>query len=52
MLKRDLFNQDHEAFRSMVQRFIAKEIAPYRDEWEEKGVVPRELWLKAGAAGR
>lgn len=51
MFKRNLFNEDHEAFRSMVRRFIDNEIAPYHAQWEESGVVPRELWLKAGAAG-
>jgi alkylation response protein AidB-like acyl-CoA dehydrogenase len=24
---------------------------PYHDQWEKAGVVPRELWLKAGEAG-
>ncbi len=51
MFKRDLFNEDHDGFRDMVQRFIAKEIAPHHAQWEEAGIVPRELWLKAGAAG-
>ncbi len=51
MFKRELFNEDHEAFRDMVRRFIANEIAPHHDQWEQQGMVPRELWLKAGAAG-
>lgn len=51
MFKRKLFNEDHEAFRSMVRRFIENEIAPHHAAWEASGVVPRELWLKAGAAG-
>ena len=51
MFQRSLFNEDHEAFRSMVRRFIDNEIAPHHAAWEESGVVPRELWLKAGAAG-
>ncbi len=51
MFKRELFTEDHEAFRDMVRRFIAKEIAPHHDEWEAAGMVPRDLWLKAGAAG-
>ncbi len=51
MLKRELFNEDHEAFRSMVRRFIDKEIAPHHASWEEAGIVPRDLWLKAGWAG-
>jgi acyl-CoA dehydrogenase len=51
MLKRNLFNEDHEAFRDMVRKFIDKEIAPNHAQWERDGVVPRELWRKAGAAG-
>ncbi len=51
MFKRQLFNADHEAFRDMVRRFIAQQIAPHHAQWEADGCVPRELWLKAGAAG-
>ena len=51
MFKRDLFTEDHEAFRDTVRRFIEQEIAPHHARWEEEGVVPRDLWLKAGAAG-
>ena len=51
MLKRELFNDDHEAFRNMVRRFIENESAPHHASWEDAGVVPRDLWLKAGAAG-
>ena len=51
MFKRELFNEDHDTFRSMVRRFIEKEIAPFHAGWEVDQVVPRELWLKAGAAG-
>ena len=51
MFKRELFNEDHEAFRDTVRRFIENEIAPHHAKWEDSGVVPRYLWLKAGAAG-
>lgn len=51
MFKRGLFNADHEAFRDMVRRFVENEIAPHHASWERDGIVPRELWLKAGAAG-
>ena len=51
MIHRTLFSTEHEAFRDTVRRFIDKEIAPFHDTWEEQGVVPRDLWLKAGAAG-
>ena len=51
MNKRELFNADHDSFRDTVRKFIAKEIAPFHARWEEDGIVPRDLWLKAGAAG-
>lgn len=51
MIPRTLFAAEHEAFRETARRFIAREIVPHHAEWEKAGVVPRELWLKAGAAG-
>ena len=51
MLERRLFTADHELFRDTVRRFIAAEITPHHDHWEEQGYVDRELWLKAGQAG-
>jgi acyl-CoA dehydrogenase len=51
MFERRLFRDEHEIFRSTVVKFIEREIAPFHKQWEEDGIVPRELWLKAGAAG-
>lgn len=51
MIKRDLFSSDHDAWRDTVRKFIEREIAPHHAQWEEDGIVPRELWRKAGAAG-
>jgi alkylation response protein AidB-like acyl-CoA dehydrogenase len=51
VLKRRLFNDEHEMFRESVRKFIEREIVPYHAQWEQDGMVPRELWLKAGEAG-
>ncbi len=51
MIARGLFQGDLEAFRETVRRFIAKEVAPFHASWEREGVVPKELWRKAGSAG-
>ena len=51
MIERTLFQPEHEMWRDTVRKFIEKEIVPYHDQWEKDGIVPRELWLKAGAAG-
>lgn len=49
--ERTLFSEEHEMFRDSVRKFIDKEIAPYHAQWEKDGVVPRDVWLKAGEAG-
>lgn len=51
MIPRVLFAPEHEMFRDAVRKFIATEITPYHGEWEKAGVVPREIWNKAGEAG-
>ncbi|MBX3500186.1 MAG: acyl-CoA dehydrogenase family protein [Alphaproteobacteria bacterium] len=45
------YTAEHEAFRDTLRRFVAKEIAPYVDEWDEAGEFPRELYRKASAIG-
>src|ERR1700730_14117863 len=42
---------EHQAFRDTVRRFVDREIAPHHAQWEKDGVVSRDLWNKAGAAG-
>jgi acyl-CoA dehydrogenase len=51
MIERTLFGEEHDQWRETVRRFIEKEIVPFHDQWEKDGVVPRDLWLKAGAQG-
>ncbi|WBQ02181.1 acyl-CoA dehydrogenase family protein [Kribbella sp. CA-293567] len=50
-MERHLFDADHDAFRETARAFCEKEIVPHHDSWEEAGIVPRELWTAAGAAG-
>ena len=49
--QRDLFNADHHAFRETVRRFLGQVIEPNLDRHEADGIVERESWEKAGAAG-
>ena len=52
MLKSNLpFTEEHDMLRDAFKKFIDKEITPYHEEWEKEGVVPRELWEKAGENG-
>ncbi|OYX94990.1 MAG: acyl-CoA dehydrogenase, partial [Novosphingobium sp. 35-62-5] len=51
LIPRTAYNEDHEAFRSSVRRFLQDEIAPHAAEWAEAGIVPKSVWPKAGAVG-
>ena len=48
---RALYEPEHELFRTQVRRFFDAEVVPHIATWEEAGITPREVWLKAGAAG-
>jgi acyl-CoA dehydrogenase len=50
-VERDIFTGEHVAFRDLVRSFIAREIAPYHEQWERDGMVSRDVWLAAGRAG-
>src|ERR1700729_2071178 len=50
-MRRQIFTEEHDAFRDMVRAFIAKEITPHHEQWERDGVVSRDVWLAAGRAG-
>jgi alkylation response protein AidB-like acyl-CoA dehydrogenase len=46
-----LYEAEHEDFRKTVRTFFEREVVPHHDAWEREGIVPRELWRKAGEAG-
>jgi len=50
-MRANLLTDEHVMFRDAFRRFVAKEITPHHPQWEQDGIVPRELWQKAGAAG-
>jgi acyl-CoA dehydrogenase len=48
---RSIYDEDHEAFRSMIRDFVEAEVVPHHAEWEAKGHVPREFYLRLGELG-
>jgi alkylation response protein AidB-like acyl-CoA dehydrogenase len=51
-MKREwLFDEEHRMFRESMRKWVASELAPHADEWEEKGEFPIELYRKAGELG-
>ncbi|WP_432148678.1 acyl-CoA dehydrogenase family protein [Streptomyces sp. bgisy029] len=50
-MQRQIFTEEHDAFRETVRAFLAKEVLPYYEQWERDGIVSRDAWLAAGRAG-
>lgn len=50
-LARTLFDEEHDMFRESVRKFVKAEMAPYHEQWEAKGIMPKEVFLAAGELG-
>ncbi|MGY1883785.1 MULTISPECIES: acyl-CoA dehydrogenase family protein [unclassified Blastococcus] len=50
-MKRTLYTTDHEDFRGVVAEFVAREVAPHLERWDDERLIDREVWLKAGEQG-
>jgi alkylation response protein AidB-like acyl-CoA dehydrogenase len=50
-MQRDLFDAEHEIFRSSVREFVEREVSPNVTKWETEGRVDKEMFRKAGRAG-
>ena len=44
-------DEDIEAFRDQVRRYVAAELSPQLDGWRRQGFIPRETWRGFGALG-
>jgi alkylation response protein AidB-like acyl-CoA dehydrogenase len=50
-VRRALYDADHEAYRETVRTFLEREVAPYKDKWDEDRWIDRAVYKKAAAAG-
>ncbi|MBF5000196.1 acyl-CoA dehydrogenase family protein [Nocardia sp. BSTN01] len=50
-MERTLFEPEHDLFRESYRKFLDQHVAPHHAEWEQSGVVDRQLWLEAGKQG-
>ncbi len=51
MIKRTVFESEHEMFRDSFRKFLLEEAVPFHEQWEKDGQVSHEFWKKAGAQG-
>jgi acyl-CoA dehydrogenase len=45
------YTDEHVDFRQRLRDFLAKEVTPHANEWEQTGIVPKSAWKKMGRAG-
>ena len=45
------FTEEHELLRQQIRRFIANEVAPNGEGWEQEGMVPRSVLRQMGGLG-
>jgi len=44
-------DEDIDAFREQVRRYVAGELSPHLDGWRRQGYIPREVWRPFGRMG-
>ncbi|WP_124709977.1 acyl-CoA dehydrogenase family protein [Gordonia insulae] len=49
--RRTVFDDEHEAFRDSFRTLLHRRVIPEYDKWEADGLVPREVFVDAGAHG-
>jgi alkylation response protein AidB-like acyl-CoA dehydrogenase len=50
-MHRTIFDTEHQLFRDAFSSFLKKEVLPHQSQWEQDGMVSREVWRKAGSMG-
>ena len=50
-MPRNIYEEDHEAFRSSVREFVEHTLVPRTESMIAEHTIPREVWLEAGKQG-
>lgn len=50
-MQREVFDSDHEEFRSAARTFVDRTMRPRAGEFIEQKAFPRDVWLEAGKQG-
>ena len=50
-MKREIYDEDHEAFRSSVKEFLDRQVVPHLETYAEGHGLDRKFWLEAGEQG-
>jgi acyl-CoA dehydrogenase len=50
-MRREIFSDEHELFRTQFRRFVVTEVEPHVLEWNAAGITPRAIWKRMGEEG-
>ena len=50
-MRRTIFDSEHDQLRETAKQFIAREVAPNAQRWEQAGIVDRSAYAAAGRYG-
>ncbi len=50
-MPRNIYDDDHEAYRSTVREFVERTLKPRAEEMLERKSIPRDIWREAGKQG-
>ena len=50
-MQRTIFTTEHDEFRAMLRDFIAREVVPQREKWDELGRPERDFFRRLGELG-
>src|SRR6478735_8354577 len=50
-MKRDIYDEDHEAFRASVKQFLDREVTPHLETYADRHGLDRDFWIAAGKQG-
>jgi alkylation response protein AidB-like acyl-CoA dehydrogenase len=50
-MKREIYDEDHEAFRGSVKQFLDREVVPHLDAYGTNHGLDRDFWIAAGKQG-
>jgi len=50
-MPRNVYSEDHEAFRASMREFVDRSLRPRAQQFIEERRMDREVWLEAGKAG-
>jgi acyl-CoA dehydrogenase len=47
-MARRIYTEEHDIFRDAFRKFLAKQVTPYVETWEEEGIISRDILKKMG----